>query len=128
MWPRATPFHYRYLTKFSQAFVLITPIKLMSMQQHSMYGEWPTKLEQIGMRKEDTNDGQYIDEVRLGKQGEIVALLSNRFGKERVLVLAPKSIMGGTSVRWQCYTNLPVKQINSLSNFNCKNDNKLSFN
>jgi len=118
---------YMLVSKFSQAFVLISPLRIMSMQQHSMNGEWPTKLEQIGMDEEDTSDGQYIDKVRLGNQGEIVALLSKEFGTKRVLKLSPKSIMGGTNIRWQCYTNLPVKQINTLSNFNCKSDSQLRF-
>lgn len=92
---------YMLVSKFSQAYVLISPIRMMSMQQYQMSGEWPTKLKQIGMDEEDTSDGQYIDKVRLSDKGEIVALLSKEFGKKRVLKLSPKSIMGGTNIRWQ---------------------------
>lgn len=116
---------YILVSKFSQAYSLISPIRIMALQHYSMHGAWPTKLEQIGMSEDDTSDGQFIDKITLGSNGEIVALLSKEFGKKRVLKVSPKSVMGGMNVRWQCYTNLPVKQINMLSNFNCKNDNTL---
>ncbi|MCG6937779.1 MAG: hypothetical protein LJE83_06345 [Gammaproteobacteria bacterium] len=118
---------YIMVASFGQAYALISPIRMMTMQQYSMYGEWPTKLEQIGMSQDDTSDGQYIDNLRLGEKGEIVALLSKEFGDKRVLKISPKSVMGGMNIRWQCYTNLPVKQINSLSNFNCTHDKQLRF-
>ena len=70
------------VSKFSQAYLLITPIRMMSMQQYQMSGEWPTKLKQIGMGEEDTSDGQYIDKIRLGNKGEIIALLSKKIRKQ----------------------------------------------
>lgn len=118
---------YIMVAKFGQAYALISPIRMMTMQQYSMTGHWPTTIEQIGMSKDDTSDGQYIDDLRLGNEGEIVALLSKEFGDRRVLKISPESVMGGLNIRWQCVTNLPVTQINTLSNFNCKQDDQLQF-
>ena len=118
---------YLMAAKFAQALALISPIRMMTEQERSMSGEWPTKLEQIGISKEDTNDGQYINEVRLGNDGEIITLLSQEFGNKRVIKLAPKSIMGGTSLRWQCFTNISIQDNYALRNLNCENDPQLRY-
>ena len=118
---------YMLVAKFSQVFSLITPIRLRMMERYSNYGKWPTELEQIRMSEDDTSDGQYIDNLRLGSNGEIIVALNKEFGNNKILKLYPKSVLGGTNIRWKCNTNLPVQQINSLSNFNCKNDNNLVF-
>ena len=118
---------YLMAAKFAQALALVSPIRMMTEQERSMSGEWPTRLEQIGMSKDDTNDGQYINEVRLGNGGEIITLLSQEFGNNRVIKLAPKSIMGGTSLRWQCFTNISIRDNYALRNLNCENDPKLQY-
>jgi hypothetical protein len=100
---------------------------MMSLQLFQMNGDWPSDLNQIGMNEGETSDGQYIDRVRLGNEGAILVSLSEEFGEERELKIFPKSIMSGTAFKWQCLTNLPVKQVNILSNFKCTNDNTLSF-
>jgi hypothetical protein len=129
IYPSVTQDYSGYVlsAKFVQALMLVSPIRMMAEQEYSMSGQWPTKLDQIGLDKNETSDGQYVDEVRFGKKGEVIVLLSKEFGPGRVLKLAPKSIMGGTSIRWRCITNLSEKRIISLSNLNCESDSRLKY-
>jgi hypothetical protein len=129
IYPSVTQDYSGYVlsAKFAQVFTLVLPIRMMAEQEHAMRGQWPTSLEQIGLKKNETSDGRYIDEVRLGENGAVIVLLSKEFGQKRILKLAPKSIMGGMHIRWQCATNLLVKTINALSSFNCETDSTLKY-
>jgi len=117
--------HFKFAAMFSQALSLIQPIKLMVVMHYTSNGEWPTSIEQIGIAEGDTNDGRYIDRIKLGSSGLILTTLGKDFGTERVIKMSPRSIMGGTSIRWNCTSNLSQKLLMMLPGSSCKFDKTL---
>ena len=118
---------YVLAAKISQAFALLQSVKIRTTMHYQMNGDWPTKVEDLGLKKEETGDGQYIEQFRFGEKGAIVALLDKQFGDSRVLSINPISVMGGMHMRWVCRTNINVDTLNSLSNIDCINDKTLRY-
>lgn len=112
----------------AQVYSLLQPLKLTMTQHYMMNGKWPSSLVQINLTPEEMTDGQYLDKVRLGKNGQILAYLSETFGKNKILSLTPRSIMGGMQTRWDCTTNLNTKGLAGLTNLECSEDKKLRYN
>jgi hypothetical protein len=56
---------------------------------------------------------------KCGKQ-TIVTWLSSDFGSEKKLVLAPSSVMDGTSFEWRCLTNFPAQAMHLSGNQLCE--------
>jgi len=108
-----------------EVYSLLMPIKMTMTEYYMLNGEWPSRFEQINLKAEEMTDGQYLDSVRLGDKGRIVAYLSSTFGKNKLLSLAPKSIMGGTQTRWECTTNVNIQGSMGLSSLKCKQDRHL---
>ena len=119
---------YLRTAQLAEVYSLLQPLKMTMMEYYMMNGEWPSSLADIRLKPEEMTDGQYLDKVRLGKNGQIIAYLSDTFGKNRMLSLAPRSIMGGMQTRWDCSTNVNLKGSMGLSNLNCREDNKLQYN
>jgi hypothetical protein len=103
---------YMRAAQLAQVIALLQPLKITMSQYFSMNGEWPASLEQM-------TGGQYLDKVRLGDNGRIIAYLSDIFGRDRVLSLQPKSVMGGMHTRWDCVTNLYTKAYQGPGDLNC---------
>jgi len=114
--------------QLAEVYSLLQPLKMTMLEYYMMNGEWPSSLADIRLKPEEMTDGQYLDKVRLGKNGQILAYLSDTFGKNKMLSLAPRSIMGGMQTRWDCTTNVNTKGLMGLSNMNCKEDKKLRYN
>ena len=119
---------YLRTAQLAEVYSLLQPIKITMMEYYMMNGEWPSSLADIRLKPEEMTDGQYLDKVRLGKNGQILAYLSNTFGKNKMLSLAPRSIMGGMQTRWDCTTNLNTKGMMGMGNMNCTEDKKLRYN
>jgi len=111
----------------AQVYSLIQPLKITMTQHYMINGEWPSSLKQINLNPEEMTDGQYLDKVRLGRNGQILAYLSDTFGKNKLLSLTPKSIMGGMQTRWDCTTNLNTKGLHGLPNLKCSEDKNLHY-
>ncbi len=116
---------YVRTAQLTEVYSLLMPIKMTMTEYYMLNGEWPSRFEQINLKAEEMTDGQYLDSVRLGDAGRIVAYLSKTFGKNKLLSLAPKSIMGGTQTRWECTTNVNIRGSMGLSSLNCKQDKHL---
>ncbi len=119
---------YVRASQLAEVYTMLQPLKMTMMEYYMMNGEWPSSLTDIRLKPEEMTDGQYLDKVRLGRNGRILAHLSETFGKNKMLSLAPRSIMGGMQTRWDCTTNLDTGEIKTLGNMNCKEDQKLSYN
>jgi len=116
---------YVRTAQLTEVYSLLMPIKMTMTEYYMLNGEWPSSLEQINLKPDDMTDGQYLDKVRLGDNGRILAFLSHTFGKNKLLSLAPKSIMGGMQTRWECTTNVNLKGTMGLSTLKCKEDRHL---
>lgn len=110
---------YMRAAQLAQVLALLQPLKITMSQYYAMNGEWPSSLEQINLKPEQMTDGQYLDSVGLGDNGRIIAFLSAVFGRDRILSLEPKSVMGGMHTRWDCVTNLNMKTYQGLSGLEC---------
>ncbi len=119
---------YLRTAQLSQVYSLLQPLKMTMTEHYMMNGQWPSSLKQINLKPEEMTDGQYLNKVRLGKNGQIFAFLSNTFGKDKFLSLTPKSIMGGMQTRWECTTNLNTKGLQGYTNINCSEDKSLRYN
>lgn len=122
-----TPDYTSYLrtAQLSQVYALLQPVKITMTEYYMMHGKWPSRLEDIKLKPEEMTDGQYLEKVRLGDNGQILAYLSDTFGKDKRLSLTPKSIMGGMQTRWDCTTNLNTNKLHGLINSNCSEDKNL---
>lgn len=125
-----TPDYSGYVraAEFVQVIVLLQPLKITMNEYYMMNGEWPSSLKKIRLTPEEMTDGQYLDKVRLGKGGLIFAYLSNKFGKDRYISLQPVSIMGGMNTRWDCNTNLNIKEIKNQFAQKCTQKKHMSYN
>jgi hypothetical protein len=95
-----------FQSKLTNVMSLLTPIKFEIQQYYMMNGSWPEKPEDVGFNQENLKSAD-IKEVLLGEQGAIIARLSENFGNEKRVVLAPNLVMDGTSMEWQCMANFP---------------------
>lgn len=102
----ATTGRLLFQSKLTNVMSLLTPIKFEIQQYYMMNGSWPEKPEDIGFDKANLKSAD-IKEVLLGEQGAIIARLSENFGSEKRVVLAPNLVMDGTSMEWQCMANFP---------------------
>jgi hypothetical protein len=119
---------YLRAAQLAEVYSLLQPLKMTMLEYYMMNGDWPSSLADIRLKPEEMTDGRYLDKVRLGKNGEIMAYLSDTFGKDKKLSLAPRSIMGGMQTRWECSTNVNTKGMITLSNLNCREDPNLQHN
>lgn len=119
---------YMRASQLAQVYSLLQPLKMTMMEYYMMNGQWPASLADIRLKPEEMTDGQYLEKVRLGKDGQILAYLSDTFGKNKMLSLAPRSIMGGMQTRWDCTTNVNTKGTMAMSNMNCREDKNLRLN
>ncbi len=116
---------YVRAAQLAEVYSLLMPIKMTMTEYYMLNGEWPSSLDQINLKAEEMTDGRYLEKVRLGDDGRIYAYLSETFGKNRLLSLAPKSIMGGTQTRWECSTNVNIKGSMGLRSLQCEQDRHL---
>ena len=113
---------YQTLAKLANVMSLLAPIRIRSMQYFQFQNKWPSDLESLGFKSSSMTDGETIDNVVLGPDGEVKALLNKQFGKQKYLSLKPRKVMGGSSTRWDCYTNLPTELFMIPGAFPCKTD------
>jgi hypothetical protein len=100
--------------KLATALGQLAPIKLMMTEHFLTVGAWPASPGDVGLEPQELTSS-VIAGVAFESDGTIVARLSPDFGKDRVLRLAPKPVMGGTSLEWQCRANLPPAVLRMLS-------------
>lgn len=102
----------------AQVIASLSMIKVMLMEHYLSTGKYPENIEILGLKKEEMNDGRYIEQVGLLRNGIILAKLSGFFGVGKLLALVPESIMGGTQVRWQCVSNIEKKVFSGPTDYN----------
>lgn len=116
-----TPDYSPFMRKaqLAQVMVLISPIKLTMTDYYMQNGEWPSSLQDLRLKPNDMNDGQYVEGVQLYKGGRLVTRLGKPFGQQRYLELIPKNIMGGMATRWDCNTNVDLSGM-ARGSLNCE--------
>ena len=97
-----------FQSNFVQALQSLQAIKMNMVQFYLYRGQWPQKLEDMGLQKERMTSS-LIRETSLADQGRLQIKLSDNMGEKREIWLYPNSAMGGTQIEWQCYTNYPAE-------------------
>ena len=115
----ATTGKLRFQSRLSQAISVLNPIKFAVEQYYRMNGVWPENPQDMGFNQENLKSSE-INEVLMGDQGAIVAWLSNDFGTEKKVVLAPKLVMDGTSLEWRCLANFPAQSMSMAGMILCE--------
>lgn len=95
-----------FRAKFTGILESLTPLKRTITQYYFERGKWPEDLEAMGFDNQSMQSKD-IRDVRIKKNGKIVAMLKERHGKNKIIILNPKPAMGGTSLDWQCWSNFP---------------------
>lgn len=98
--------------KIATAISALTPIRIMTMDYHSVNGDWPTQLSDIGLDK-DNMKSSTVDSVKMGGNGDFAAELNESFGDNKLIVFRPESVMGGTSIEWKCFANFTSEQLST---------------
>ncbi len=88
----------------------LMPIKMAVQEYYMMNGGWPEQPQDMGFNQENLKSSD-INQVLMGEQGAIVVWLNEGFGQEKKLVLAPRMVMDGTSMEWQCQANFPASSL-----------------
>ena len=90
--------------KLATAMSQLAPIKLMMTEHYMTMGAWPASPGELGLQADEL-ESSVIAGVTFEPEGTIVARLAPDIGEYAVLRLAPKTVMGGTSLEWRCSAN-----------------------
>lgn len=102
---------FRIAAAFAQSIAVVSPIKIQSIEFYSQSGEFPSRLEDIGIHSKDMKSSSYISDLTLGDNGEILIKGNEVMGLDTVVMLKPRLTLGGLSIEWRCYTNIKVKNV-----------------
>lgn len=95
-----------FRAKFTNILQSLTPLRLSITQYYMDRGNWPKNLEALGFESQSMQSRD-IDNVRIKKNGKIVAMLNERHGENKFVVLIPKPALGATKLDWSCWSNFP---------------------
>jgi len=98
------------IARLSKVLVSLSPIKTKMTEFYMRAGTWPESFHTIKL-KPKTLRSSLINKTILDKNGRIKVSLNNSFGKQKQLWIYPESVMGGTSIEWQCFTNFPKSML-----------------
>ena len=99
--------------KLATAMSQLAPIKLMMTEHYMTMGAWPASPSELGLQADEL-ESSVIAGVTFEPGGTIVARLARDIGEYAVLRLAPKTVMGGTSLEWRCSANLAPAVLRTL--------------
>ena len=99
--------------KLATALGQLAPIKLMMTEHYMTMGAWPASPAELGLQADEL-ESSVISGVTFEPEGTIVARLAPDIGEYAVLRLAPKTVMGGTSLEWRCSANLAPALLRTL--------------
>jgi hypothetical protein len=99
--------------KLATALAQLAPIKTMTTEHFFMTGAWPASPAEVGLDAQELTSSVIVG-VSFDRDGTIVARLSPEFGRDAALRIAPKPVMGGTSLEWRCRANLAPALLRTL--------------
>ena len=103
---RKVPASMMLRTRLSAVRASLHSLQTAVHVHYAEWGEWPTRPEDMGLDSE-TMSSDEIRAVHFQADGVIVAALSDRFGSNKRIALAPREVLGGARIQWQCFANYP---------------------
>ena len=110
---------FRAKANIANVMASIVPIRIMMMEYYQGEGEFPQKLDEIGLDRNEMRTEKGIDDLILGEKGSIIVKLDEKIGDGLIIKLSPKTAMGGLSLKWECQTNFPG-YVNGCKKINAK--------
>jgi len=101
-------------SQLAQILSSVTPIQMMVLQYYQYEGRYPSSLDEIGLNRADMATGQYIDDLELDQDGNILIAASAELGEDIFVNLEHEETMGGLQTVWKCKTNLNKSALVSL--------------
>lgn len=97
---------YLMTARFSNVLASLMPVKQAITAYHYQQGGWPQDLKALGFDPEAMHSPE-VTQVKLGKEGSIIARLDATLGEDKQLWLIPNPVMSDTQLQWNCYSNFP---------------------
>ena len=92
----------------------VTPIQMMVSQHYQYQGTYPSSLDELGLERTDMSSGQFIEDLELDEDGNILIEASAEIGEGIYVNLEHEETMGGLQTVWRCKTNLEKSALVSL--------------
>ncbi len=98
------------VARLSRVLSSLTAIKIKMTEFYMQSGAWPESFHTIKLNPKALNSS-LINKTILDKNGRIKVELNRIFGTRKQLWVYPQSVMGGTQIEWQCFTNFPKSML-----------------
>lgn len=98
------------IARLSKVLVSLSAIKIKMNEYYMNVGTWPESFHAIQLNPKALKSS-LINKTTLDKSGRIKVELNRNFGSQKQLWVYPESVMGGTSIEWQCFTNFPKSML-----------------
>ena len=95
-----------FQSKLNQALLSVTAVKQGMQEYYLAQGKWPRVLKDLGFEPRDMTTDLILKTI-VTTRGQISIKLSKSFGARKEVWFYPKLEMGGTQMKWICYTNFP---------------------
>ena len=96
----------------ASALAELQAVKIAIVEHLFMNQRWPTSLASMGFDAANMKSSN-IEQVRIGSNGKISALLPPHIGRNAILEVTPHLVMDQTSVEWKTSTNIPDSPSNT---------------
>lgn len=100
------------VARLSKVLSSLSPIKIKMTEFYMETGIWPESFHTIELSPKSLKSS-LINKTTLDKNGRIKVNLNQSMGKQKQLWIYPQSVMGGTSIEWQCFTNFPKSMLDA---------------
>lgn len=98
------------IARLAKVLLSLAPIKTKMTEFYMSAGRWPESFHAIQLNPK-TLKSSLINKTLLDKNGRINVTLNRLLGNNKQLWIYPESVMGGTSIEWQCFTNFPKSML-----------------
>jgi len=100
------------IARLSSVLASLSPIKIKMTEFYMSAGTWPGSFHAIKLNPKALRSS-LINKTILDNNGRIKVELNRSFGTRKQLWLYPESVMGGTLIEWQCFTNFPKSMLDA---------------
>jgi len=111
---------YYVRAMLAQVVSQMTGAKMLFTEFYMVTGKMPSKFEDMEYALLDLQDSNLIKKANITKSGELVVLLSDDFGENKVVKLVSSTNRSGTNIKWVCETNLEPKFLGISQTAFCK--------
>ncbi len=109
---------YRTRAKFAEVMSRFSGIKIHLAQYYMQNGSWPASFNEIGVQAIDFTEAGIIDEIKLGRKGEVELDVSSGFGIGAFVLITPKP--NSAMINWECKMSMAEQTLNHIGTEACQ--------